>query len=225
MTSADTSSHLATGLAKHRVEALTDGIFAVAMTLLVIELKLPDHATVQSQQELLEAVAHLVPRFIAWIISFFVLAIFWFGHHRLFHHLRIVDRQLVWLDIGFLAFVSLMPFSSALVGEYTAAVFSQVFYSTNMFMLAVFALLKNRHVFHRPELWLDPVTPAFYRAARFRTSGLMVVALVAILIAYYLPGAGNIAFLLMIPIASIGRRMERAAAPKPPPDIPATISA
>ena len=66
----------------NRSEALTDGIFAVAMTLLVIELKLPQHGLVHSAADLLAALFALLPKAIAWVLSFFVLALFWIGHHR-----------------------------------------------------------------------------------------------------------------------------------------------
>ena len=81
MSHAPAASESHTGLSKHRLEALTDGIFAVAMTLLVIELKVPQHETVRDPLDFAAGIGHLIPTFIAWIISFFVLAIFWFSHH------------------------------------------------------------------------------------------------------------------------------------------------
>ena len=141
-----------TGLSKHRLEALTDGIFAVAMTLLVIELKLPEHATVHGPSDLATAVVHLIPTFVAWIISFFVLAIFWFSHHRLFHYVRNVDGRLLWLNVLYLGFVSLMPFSSALAGEYPRMLFSQWFYSSNMILLLMIPIsILSRRVEQRSE--------------------------------------------------------------------------
>ncbi len=208
-TPAATESH--TGLSKHRLEALTDGIFAVAMTLLVIELKLPEHETVRGPSDLAAGIRHRVPTFAAWIISFFVLAIFWFSHHRLFHHVRVVDGPLLWLNILYLGFVSLMPFSSALAGEYSQMLFSQWFYSSNMILLALLGLAKYRYVFRHPELWATPVTVGFYRGARFRSMGLMVVAIVAVGITMLVPGAGNMAFMLMFPISMLSRRVEQRA--------------
>ena len=117
-----------TGLSKHRLEGLTDGIFAVAMTLLVIELKVPEHDACTARQTWPRASLRLAPTFAAWIISFFVLAIFWFSHHRLFHYVRVVDGGLLWLNILYLGFVSLMPFSSALAGTHARILFSQIFY-------------------------------------------------------------------------------------------------
>ena len=198
------------GLSKHRLEALTDGIFAVTMTLLVIELKLPERSAVHDPSDLAIGILRLTHTFIAWIISFFVLAIFWFSHHRLFHHIRVVNGNLLWLNIFYLSSVSLMPFSSALAGEYPQMLFSQWFYSSNMLLLALLGLLKNRYVFRHPELWNTSITPGFYRGLRFRTLGLMVVALVAVGIAIVVPGWGNTAFMLMIPVSILSRRLEHA---------------
>jgi uncharacterized membrane protein len=196
-------------LSKHRIEGLTDGIFAVAMTLLVIELRVPAHADVHDPGALVQGVVNLTPKFIAWIISFMVLAIFWFNHTRLFHNVQAVDGPLVWLSILDLGFASLLPFSSALAGEYARMWFSQVFYSTNLVLLGAAALLMYRHVRRHPELWATAVTAGFYRAARFRILGLMVIAVVAIAIAARVPGLGNVAFALMIPITILSRRIER----------------
>jgi uncharacterized membrane protein len=71
-------------LPKHRLEALTDGVFAIAITLLVLELRLPGPEAVAAAGGLNGALLHLLPRFVAWVVSFFVLAIFWAGHHRIF---------------------------------------------------------------------------------------------------------------------------------------------
>ena len=199
------------GFSKHRVEALTDGIFAVAMTLLVIELKLPDHSSVAGQRDLINGVVFLIPKFLSWIISFFVLAIFWFTHHRLFHYVRVVDGRLLWLNVLYLSFVSFMPFSSALAGEYSRMLVSQVVYSTNMTLLAVGASLNSRYVFRHPELWGAPMTRGLYRALVFRIVGLIVVAISAVGMTIVMPGSGNAAFMLMIPIFIISRRIERKA--------------
>ena len=194
---------------KHRLEALTDGIFAVAMTLLVIELKVPDRSAVQVPGDLAIGVVRLVPVFVAWTISFFVLGIFWFGQHRLFHVVRVVDGKLTWLTIVYLSLVSLMPFSSALAGQYAPILFAQAFYSANMLLLSTMSLLLSRYVYHHPALCAEPLPPRFYRAARARSLGLALVALSAVAIAVVMPGFGNVAFMLMWPISMASRRIER----------------
>ena len=198
-------------LSKHRLETLTDGIFAVAMTLLVIDLKIPETAQIATQEQLIVAVLHLIPKFIAWLISFFVLAIFWAGHHRLFHYVRVIDTKLTWLTIGYLACASLIPFSSALSGEYSGTLFSQIFYSANMALLGMMALLKSRHVHLHPALCSTPMPIGVFKGAQVRMIGLIAIAFVAVLIAWALPNMGsigNVAFMLMVVFGKISRRVE-----------------
>lgn len=195
-------------LSKHRLEALSDGIFAVAMTLLVIELKVPNHGVMTSAQ-LGDEVIRQLPTFLAWAISFFVLAIFWTTQSRLFHFVGRVNEPMTWLMLVYLGLVSLMPFTSALAGEYGTLLFAQIAYSTHMILLAVFSLLLVRYLCHHPELWAGEVPSRFYHGARFRTFSLMAVALTAIPINVAAPGFGPWAFALMFPLTRIGRRLER----------------
>src|SRR4029450_1836155 len=153
------------------------------MTLLVIELQLPEHSDVLAQRDPLHGLVSLIPKFVAWIISFVVLAIFWFAHHRLFHYVRAVDGSFLCLNILYLGGVSLMPFSSALAGEYSQMLVSQVIYSANMTALAVGALLLTRYAFRHQELWSVPMARGFYRASIFRIAGLIAIAVGAIGIA------------------------------------------
>ena len=202
-------------IGKHRLEALTDGIFAVAMTLLVIELKLPESLHIQSGPELTQAILGISGKFIAWIISFFVLAIYWYSHQRMFHYLRHVDGKLVALTMFFLGWISLLPFASALSGQFVKAPASQVVYSSVMLLIGLGAQLCSRHIHRHPELCGDsPMPPPMYRAARFRTAGLMLVALVAIPISQFIPGAGNMAFMLMFVITAWARKIEAPAISK-----------
>ncbi len=204
------------GLSVHRSEALTDGIYAVAMTLLVIELKLPDHALIHSAQEVNAALLGLLPKVVAWCISFFVLAIFWFGHHRTFSHVRRADGRLIALNIGQLAFVSLMPFSCALVGEHGREFASQLVYSLNMSGLAVMALLTSRHIRRHPERALMAMPEPSYRGVQIRLYGLILISAVAVGINHVVPTAGNVAFVLMAAIMPLSRRAERASGPAVP---------
>jgi uncharacterized membrane protein len=204
-------THSAYPLSIHRIEALSDGIYAVAMTLLVIDLKLPAEELIHNNDELITAVALLFPKFLSWIISFFVLAMFWYGHHRTFTQVRHVTGALATLMISQLAFVSLMPFCSALSGEFASAIFSQSFYSVNMSVLAIFALVIARYVYRHPELSSTPMPLNFYRATRFRMLGLLVTGALAIGLAMLAPRFGNMMYMLMAPIMRISRHIEARA--------------
>ena len=99
-----------------RVEAFSDGVLAVAITLLVLEVRLPDG--LRSEPELWEAVRHILPALGAWAVSFAFVLTFWVNHHYFFASLKHTDRGLLWLNGLFLLTVNLIPFPTALVGHY-----------------------------------------------------------------------------------------------------------
>jgi uncharacterized membrane protein len=196
-------------LSKHRIEALTDGIYAVAMTLLVLELKLPEVPAPVSDDALSQALLHLLPKIVAWILSFFILAIFWFSHHRAFHFVRHVDRRLLWINLLSLLFASLLPFSSAMVGEYSQLFRAQAIYASNMAVLALLAIWQLSHLRAHPQLCQPPGFPeGVWRGARFRCWSLVATAGLAALLAYFEPRFGTLAFMLMFFLGRIGRRLE-----------------
>lgn len=103
-----------------RIEAFSDGVFAIIVTLLVLELHVPslkDHA---SAAELWPALYALLPKFISWLISFVIVCKFWLNHHHILEQARHATYGLVWLNSIFLMFQSFVPFPTALMGEYPA---------------------------------------------------------------------------------------------------------
>ena len=104
-------------LSKGRIEALSDGVFAIAMTLLVLELKIPDLPKDATQAELLSKLKELLPHFYSYAMTFVLSGVFWVFHHFTFHFIRHTTRVLLWLNVIFLMFVSLLLFSTHLMGD------------------------------------------------------------------------------------------------------------
>jgi len=105
-------------IAKHRLEALVDGVFAIAMTILVLEIKVPELVNRRSTAELLDKLQHAWPTLAAYLLSFFFLGLFWYWHHRLLAKILRVDVPVFALTLFFLALVSFFPFAAALMGRY-----------------------------------------------------------------------------------------------------------
>jgi uncharacterized membrane protein len=101
-----------------RLAALSDGIFAVAMTLLVLDLHIPTAAQVHSEGELLRALAVLGPQWLAYGMSFLTLGIFWAGQQTQINHLEEGTRDLAWIHLGFLFTITFMPLSTRLLAEF-----------------------------------------------------------------------------------------------------------
>src|SRR5262245_19664088 len=101
-----------------RVEALGDGIFAISMTLLVLELHVPALAATASGGELARELLHAWPKFAAYCGTFLILGVFWIGHHNQFHYIRRTDRSFLWINILFFLCVGFMPYCTALLGSF-----------------------------------------------------------------------------------------------------------
>ncbi|MBK7376852.1 MAG: DUF1211 domain-containing protein [Chitinophagaceae bacterium] len=97
-----------------RMILFSDAVFAIAITLLVIELKVPEIERAElTEGKLLKALAHMIPQFVGFIISFMFIGIYWTVHHRLFGYVVNYTPKLLWLNLLFLFAVALMPFSTA----------------------------------------------------------------------------------------------------------------
>jgi uncharacterized membrane protein len=110
--------NLIQGRSVERLAALSDGIFAVAMTLLVLDLHIPSAAQVHSERELFAALGALGPQWIAYGMSFLTLGIFWAGQQTQLNHIGEGTRDLTWIHLGFLFTITVLPFSTRLLAEF-----------------------------------------------------------------------------------------------------------
>lgn len=108
----------AAGKSVERLAALSDGVFAFAMTLLVLDLRVPEVADVHGDGGLWRALVALGPRLVTLILSFLTLGIFWVAQQAQLNLLKRADHHLAWIQIGFLLVVTLVPFSTALLGSF-----------------------------------------------------------------------------------------------------------
>src|SRR5271169_376737 len=123
------------GQSAERLAALSDGVFAVAMTLLALDLRAPAVEAVHSEHDLGRALVALAPRLLMYMMSFLTLGIFWVGQQTQLNHLQRSNRSLTWIHLAFLFVVTVTPFSTALLAEYTAYRLALVVYWLNIFLL------------------------------------------------------------------------------------------
>ena len=107
-----------TGIKPNQVKALSDGVFAIVMTLLVIEISVPVISKLKAAEELGGMLLEMWPKFFAFVISFLILGMLWFIHSAQFHFIKHSNGMFVWINIIFLMSVALIPFFTALIGEY-----------------------------------------------------------------------------------------------------------
>ena len=123
------------GQSVERLAALSDGVFAVAMTLLVLDLRAPASEAIHSDQALWLALTALAPKLMMYVMSFLTLGIFWVGQQSQLNHLARSDRSLSWIHLVFLFFVSMTPFSTTLLAEFTAYRIALLLYWLNILLL------------------------------------------------------------------------------------------
>ncbi len=123
------------GQSLERIGALSDGLFAIAMTLIVLEIHVPANSGIGTDQALWHALVALTPRFTTYLLSFLTLGIFWTGQQTQLNFFSRADRDLAWIHFGFLAAVSLLPFSTTLLAEYIDLRLALLIYWANIFVL------------------------------------------------------------------------------------------
>jgi uncharacterized membrane protein len=138
---------------KIRLEAITDGIFAIVMTLLVIEIRVPELHDTFSNGKLLTEIEHLIPLFLSFFLSFAVLLNYWTSHNFLISTMaKNVDRNLSYINFMFLSFVSLIPFSSHLLGSYPESGVAVAFYSSNVLIIALLIFWIREYITRSPRI-------------------------------------------------------------------------
>lgn len=135
-----------------RLLALTDGIYAIVLTLLVLDLKIPEAPEV-SNAELMADLVHQIPNFIAYLISFLVIVIFWMRNHWILKPLTKGDETVFWLNLLHVFFLSLIPYTSSLVGHYEQDSLAVMIFSGSLGLSGLSLLFLHRYITTRTE-WL-----------------------------------------------------------------------
>lgn len=113
---------------KTRLEALSDGVIAIVMTILILEFKVPKIESAEGDWGLVKDFIHTLPAVLSYMISFLVLIVWWMSHHQLFHEVKHIDRKTIFLNGIFLMFIAFIPFPTALMGEYPGMHFPSILY-------------------------------------------------------------------------------------------------
>jgi uncharacterized membrane protein len=201
------------GLAKGRIEALADGIFAVAMTLLVLDIKSPERRNFETAGDLVTYLAALEHSFAMYVISFFVLAIFWIAHHLLYHFVRHVNRRLLWLNIAFLLLVTFVPFSTDLLGDHGHLTLPVLIYGANLLALGSLLVFQLRYLVANPELAAADLSPFVVAHIGREISVLAVVPIASMAVSLVSPRTGMYLYLLLAIRAFTPSRLDRLLHP------------
>lgn len=124
-----------------RLEAFSDGVIAIIITVMVFDLKI---TTIPTEQTIWNDLSTLLPKFLSYTLSFLMLSIMWINHHQLFHQIKHADGKLLWLNIHLLFWMSLIPFTTSFIGSnpflpHASSVYGMIFFANSM----SFTLIRN----------------------------------------------------------------------------------
>lgn len=167
-----------------RLVTFTDGVFAIIITILVLDLKVPD---LSSGQALSASFEEMRPAFVTFVISFLLVGMYWVGHRDMFTGVRLVNRDVLWLNLLFLLPAAMVPFAASAVGEYPTQPAALHLYGAVLIVLTLMRMLLYWYLFRHPGLlWEAPSRHA--RRFALLISGIpMLVYVLAMLLASALP--------------------------------------
>lgn len=168
-----------------RILALSDGVFAFAITLLVLGLAVPA-ITLQTSSSLLVALSKESSSFYSYAISFVVISVWWVAHHRLFRYITKYDSALLWINLAFLLFITIIPFLTELLNKYGNIVLAVVIYDVSQILGGLALSILWRYATNK-HLLTKSLIPAQIRNIRIRGYVPMIAFLLAIAVAFALP--------------------------------------
>jgi len=189
---------------KGRLESLTDGVFAIIMTILVFNISVPELILFTegdfASERLSAKFADLWPDFLAYVISFSTLGAFWVAHHRIFRWILYVDRPLIWINISFLMIIGLIPFSTTLLTQYLDSQKSIFAFSFNAILAGLLIYVIYYYVKRNPDLVDKSIQALIEKSSSRRIVATILTYSVAIIFSFiYLQASLFLLLLVLIP--------------------------
>jgi uncharacterized membrane protein len=170
-------------MTKNRLEAFSDGVFAIVITLLILDVRFP-----ADQPLTLEALRGVLPHVLAFALSFVIVGVYWVSHHNMLHFIRQVDRQLLWLNLVLLLLIVFVPFPAALLGQHPDSALAVTLYGGNLMLVNAAGTAVWLYATSRPHLAADGMAPALPGfVARLHSAPIAVYGAAIALAHWYIP--------------------------------------
>ncbi len=149
---------------KNRLEAFSDGVFAIAITLLVLNIKVPIKQNISNGQ-LNQILVNALPQLVSFVFSFLIIGVFWVAHHRIFSFAKVVDTPLVWLNIVYLMFIAIIPFPASILADNFFLTTTILLYTGTLFLISIMNFIILKYILHNEDVKHEALTPEVYRSA------------------------------------------------------------
>ena len=194
-----------------RVLGFSDGMFAIAMTLLVVGITVPVLQQGASVGELGDALGDLTGSFVSFVISFIVIGRYWVAHHDFFARLKAVDAGLIWINTIYLMFVAFAPFPTALLGNYFENPLAVTIYAVAVAAISGMEVVEYRHA-HRHDLMTRKLPEAVYRWGALMSTAPVLIFLGSIPLAFVHTWIAAASWYLVVPFFAFVQRWKPAEA-------------
>jgi uncharacterized membrane protein len=170
-------------MTKNRLEAFSDGVFAIVITLLILDVRFPVDKPLT-----LETLQSVVPHALAFVLSFVIVGVYWVAHHSMLHFIKQVDRQLLWLNLALLLVIVFIPFPAALLGQHPDSQLAVTLYGVNLMLVNAAGTAMWLYATSQPDLAADGIAPALPRfIARLHAAPILVYGAAIALAYWYVP--------------------------------------
>ncbi len=182
-----------------RLDQLADSIFAIVMTILVFEIRIPDYAGIVDEQTLIQALITLAPIFLSYLLSFSLLFTYWRSHHFIESILaKNVDVRFSNLNATFFFFVGLIPFSSHLLGKYSYSKTAIIFFAINIILIGLSLFRMRQYVIKSKTIENEVVTKTENEHANMHILFPVFAAIIAIFVSFYSTDVAILIFTIAI---------------------------
>jgi uncharacterized membrane protein len=197
-----------------RLLTLSDGVVAIALTLLVLQFKVPSVpvGTDPNSPHALYVALHLSGSLVSYVVAFYVIGQFWLAHHRVFRYISGHSESLAWWNFGFLFTITLFPFTSALLGSYSNNALAVVAFSVNLLLASISTTLVLGVAKHMRML-VSQASPAVLRGIRLRGLTSAGVIAASIVVAFFSPRDAQFVWILLIVSPRLARLWTNRSTP------------
>ena len=167
-----------------RIEAFSDGVFAIIVTLLVLEIHVPQVQGKDISASLAHSLLAMAPKFLTYILSFLIVCIWWVAHHHLFHVLKRSDRGLLWLNSLFLLWLAFIPFPTALMGDFPGERIAVIGYGAVWTLSGVSFTFMRYYAFYWAKLVDEKIDRCLLKSAMLKSVLNPILSSIAVLLAF-----------------------------------------
>ena len=172
-----------------RLILFSDAVFAIAITLLVIELKIPNLGEEPTEAKVINSLMALAPKIIGFLLSFFLIGLYWTIHHRLFGFVIAYTQRLLWINLLFLLGIVFLPFTTAFYSEYTFAFLKTpiMLYSFNFCYIGIFSFALWKYVSNPKNNLSDNLAPVLAQYYTLRAIAIPIIFAIIIIVSFFNP--------------------------------------